>query len=260
MKLVVFGDSWAYGSYLQDRENSSYAKLLQEKLGATSVTNKGQSGISNFTIIRELLAWVATQDTKDTFVSIGWTSPERTDIFPDKSIMYQGAGRPFWQTIGPWIFRMDERQGHYPINYKFAKYLEFYYMNFKNQYSCYLDWIQQIILVQNTLSNLGIKYHMHQAIYNNDHYFSGKDKIQHQGIHNQEGLGGIVSNKMWNEQISSNNFLHKEKLSDMSLYGYLKNNKFTDTVFNDLGSHPNEHGHKIIAELLYKDITEKNLI
>ena len=40
----------------------------------------------------------------------------------------------------------------------------------------------------------------------------------------------------------------------------LKNNKFTDTVFNDLGSHPNEHGHEIIAELLYKDITEKNLI
>lgn len=259
MKLVIFGDSWAFGSYLQDRKNSTYAKLLQKKLGATSVTNKSQPGISNSTIIRELLVWLSTEDTEDTFVSIGWTSPERTDIFPDKSIMAPGVGRPFYQTIGPWIFRMSEKQGSYPINYKFAKYLEFYYMNFKNQYSCYLDWIQQIILVQNTLSNLGIKYHMHQAIYNNDHYFDGKDEIQHQGVHDLEGLGRGISNKMWNK-ISSNNFLYKEKLSDMSLYGYLKNNEFNDTVFNDLGSHPNEYGHEIIAELLYKDITEKNLI
>ena len=40
MKLVVFGDSWAYGSDIDERKNNNYAKLLQKKLNAVSVDNR----------------------------------------------------------------------------------------------------------------------------------------------------------------------------------------------------------------------------
>lgn len=48
----------------------------------------------------------------------------------------------------------------------------------------------------------------------------------------------------------------------MSLYGYLKNNKFDKPIMPNLGigDHPNEYGHQVIAELLYNDIKEKGII
>tara|TARA_R110001599_G_scaffold335520_1_gene552620 strand:- start:284 stop:1042 length:759 start_codon:yes stop_codon:yes gene_type:complete len=252
MKLVVFGDSWAYGSDIDERENNNYAKLLQKKLNAVSVDNRAKPGISNDAIIQQLLSWSAEENHKNTFVVIGWTSPERAEIFPDTTIL-KDKNSSHWITLGPWIFgEWFKKSENYPIKKEYVKDVEFYYTMLRTKFSCYIDWIKQLMLVQGFLQSKDISFHMHQAIYNNQHYELGHDRIPHQ-------QGGINAKQMW-DSISKGNFLNKDSTDDISLYGYLKNNEFDEEIFNPRGDHPNEYGHKLIADLLYNDIKQKGLI
>jgi hypothetical protein len=100
---------------------------------------------------------------------------------------------------------------------------------------------------------------MHQAIYYNQHFVTNHEKFMHWRD------GPINTECMWNT-LSSDTFLHKDKTDDMSLYGYLKEHKLGNPklvnlpFMNEIGDHPNEYGHQLIAELLYNDMTEKGII
>jgi hypothetical protein len=111
------------------------------------------------------------------------------------------------------------------------------------------------MLVEGLLKSKNISFHMHQAIYYNQHFVTNHEKFMHWRD------GPINTECMWNT-LSSDTFLHKDKTDDMSLYGYLKNNKFDKPIMPNLGigDHPNEYGHQVIAELLYNDMTEKGII
>ena len=250
MKLVVFGDSWAYGAELEDRHHTNYAYHLKKLLGCDEVDNRSFAGCSNHSIIREFLQWVKEGNTQDTFVIIGWTSPERIDVFPDKSVLSPDDIQE-WRTLGPWIFYKNVIENNYPIDPKYQEHLEFAYANLRTQYSCYVEWINQVILVQNMLENLNIKHHMHQAITfghkwpANSRDRVGKDSIQHQH-------GSINTNDMW-DMINDDCFLSK----DMSLYDLLGSNA---RYWDHMSQHPNVEGHETIAQLLHNDIKVKNLI
>ena len=258
MKLVIFGDSWAFGSDLEDRENTNYASHLKTMLGATEVINMAKPGISNEAIIRQLLSWMATPGAleDDPFIVVGWTSPERAEVFFDYTVANAIDGaNTYWTTLGPWVLTenwVDNETN--PYRSKYQKLVEFYYTMMRTEFSCYVSWIEQLILVQGLLQSKNIPFHMHQAIYNNQHFLYGHDNFEHLD-------GPINTDKLW-DMISSDIFLHKDKTDDMSLYGYLKNNKFDKPIMPNLGigDHPNEYGHQVIAELLYNDIKEKGII
>lgn len=108
MKLVIFGDSWAFGSDLEDRENTNYASHLKTMLGATEVINMAKPGISNEAIIRQLLSWLATPGAleDDPFIVVGWTSPERAEVFFDYTVANAIDGaNTYWTTLGPWVLQ-----------------------------------------------------------------------------------------------------------------------------------------------------------
>jgi hypothetical protein len=126
---------------IDDRENNNYAKLLQKKLNADSVDNRAKPGISNDAIIQQLLSWSAEENHKNTFVVIGWTSPERAEIFPDTTILKENFSH--WITLGPWIFsKWFKNSENYPIKKEYAKDVEFYYTMLRTKFSCYIDWIE----------------------------------------------------------------------------------------------------------------------
>tara|TARA_B110000879_G_scaffold62876_1_gene88407 strand:- start:190 stop:984 length:795 start_codon:yes stop_codon:yes gene_type:complete len=264
MKLVIFGDSWAFGSDLKDRVNTNYASHLKTMMGATEVINMAKPGISNAAITLQLLSWLATPGAleDDPFIVIGWTSPERAEVFFDYSVSKNAnLENLFWTTLGPWILidNWCDNEAS-PYRPKYHKYVEFYYTMMRNELSCYVEWIQQLMLVEGLLKSKNISFHMHQAIYYNQHFVTNHEKFMHLGKD-----GPINTECMWNT-LSSDTFLHKDKTDDMSLYGYLKEHKLGNPklvnlpFMNEIGDHPNEYGHQLIAELLYNDMTEKGII
>tara|TARA_B100000212_G_C27343669_1_gene520345 strand:- start:206 stop:997 length:792 start_codon:yes stop_codon:yes gene_type:complete len=260
MDLVCTGDSWCYGSDLGKKDSHRnvlrYSTLLREKLDFRYVTNLAKPGISNSYIIFTLTDWLAEngyltgkKDPSTLFISIGWTSPERFDIFPHKTVLNRKKEKvPYWKTIGPWIFSLGA--DHYPIDYNYKDYLEWFYVNCRSQRSDYSNWVTQVFMMQNLLENLGIRFIMHQAIYHNNHFKLGDDTIKHNKHDHTHILWKCVKEK---------NFLHKDK-EYASLYSYLK--KYHDgekNVLNDIGDHPQKKGHEIICDLLYKHIKENKL-
>mgnify|MGYP000929562168 FL=1 len=255
MKLLCAGDSWCYGSDLGEHlETLRYSRLLGQTLGAASVVNLAKPGISNSYIIMTIMEWLAINgylagnDTSDLFISIGWTSPERFDIYPTAAA--RGSDTSYWQTIGPWIFEKDfDTSGHYPIDSKFKDHLEFYYLHLKNEQTDYYQWVLEIVKMQNLLKNLGIKFLMHQAIYNNDHYKTGIDKVY--DLTNMFHGAALL----W-ESVEKATFLRKEH-DNMSLYSYLKDE--VNTLNHGRGDHPSKQGHEMIANLLHTYIVENHL-
>ena len=258
MHLICIGDSWCYGSDLGKKDEHKnilrYSTLLHQKFQSDKVTNLAKPGISNSYIVYTLTDWLAEngyltgKDTSDLFISIGWTSPERFDIFPHKTIKNRREKEPYWKTIGPWIFGMDGGD-HYPIDYNYKDYLEWFYVNCRSQRSDYSNWVIQVLMMQNFLENLEIKFLMHQAIYHNNHFKLEHDEINHNTYDHTHVL--------W-QSIKEKNFLRKNK-EYTSLYAYLKRYHKDDKVLNTIGDHPVKEGHEIICELLYKHIKENKL-
>ena len=263
MKLVIFGDSWAFGSDLKDRVNTNYASHLKTMMGATEVINMAKPGIGNAAITLQLLSWLSQPGAleDDPFIVIGWTSPERAEVFFDYTVSQVPESTPYWTTLGPWILTENWCDNDSsPYRPKYHKHVEFYYTMMRNELSCYVEWIQQLMLVEGLLQNKNIPFHMHQAIYYNQHFVTNHEKFMHRRD------GPVNTEDMWNT-LSSDTFLHKDKLDDMSLYGYLKEHKLDNPKLVDLpfmnpglGDHPNEYGHQLIAELLYNDMKEKGII
>ena len=263
MKLVIFGDSWAFGADLEDRVNTNYASHLKTMMGATEVINMAKPGIGNAAITLQLLSWLSQPGAleDDPFIVIGWTSPERAEVFFDYTVSQVPESTPYWTTLGPWILTENWCDNDSsPYRPKYHKHVEFYYTMMRNELSCYVEWIQQLMLVEGLLQNKNIPFHMHQAIYYNQHFVTNHEKFMHWRD------GPVNTEDMWNT-LSPDTFLHKDKLDDMSLYGYLKehklgNPKLVDLPFMNpgLGDHPNEYGHQLIAELLYNDMKEKGII
>ena len=258
MHLVCLGDSWCWGSDLgRNRTVLRYSRLLSEKLKVESCTNLSKPGISNSYIVFTLLNWLAQKeylsgkrDTSELFISIGWTSPERFDIYPDSSILRNGES-PYWKTVGPWIFNMGGEQynDNYPIDYQYKDHLNFFYAYCKSEESDYSNWVMQVFTTQTLLENLGIRFLMHQAIYDNKHYNKNHDKIKHKDFNHTKNIWDCVKEKT---------FLHKNK-EHASLYSYLKKYHSDEKVLNEFGDHPVKRGHEIISDLLYNHIKENSL-
>lgn len=293
MKVISIGDSWAWGAELFDpavfnydlnmsddifkqhfvpenikyREENRYIGLFAKKIQADEVVDLSQASCSNESIIRTLLRWLGIngyltgKDTSELFVSIGFTSPER------KEHMYSGeSSQPFgfelpelqrqatepWMHIGPWL--LDYKyQG---IDERVPDFLRLYVELFWNEREYLYRYYSHIVLLQNLLNNLKIKYIMHQAFYH----------LPKTGILDwsySEYKNTVMNNIPWYDQtlwssVDPVRFMLKDNHQYTTFRDYIVSqvdNK--KDVF--CAWHPNALGHKLWANYMYDYVLRERL-
>ena len=276
LTLVGCGDSWAWGTELIDRtkitgndwsfnlhwdpahvkyrEDHRYLKLFSDKIGATSVVDISQGGCSNDSIVRNLFRWLSEEgylsgrDTSDVFVSIGWTSPERKDFCYNQE-------RPGWE--GGW-FTMYPMWNH---DYNIPDLNQFRDIYIEHLWSAeeYLHrWIMQVWQTQMLLKSLGIKHVMHQAFYHHhkSKFLEWSDKRYKELVDHRSNLSDL---KIW-ESVDNITFMHKDDPKKGTFYSYIKNIAINTGTKVFYENHPNELGHQLWADYMYKYCLENNLL
>jgi hypothetical protein len=283
MRLVVCGDSWAWGAELLDpitgerwgvndvghshhfipvheayRLKHKYPILLAEKLGATNVVDLSFCSISNDYIFRTLMDWLATEgylqgrDTSELLISIGWTSPERTEFY------YQDRwGDTNWAPFGPW--QLDLAYAPHgdkdPNKDDLFEFFRLYFDYFMHKTEFMHRYARQVWMMQFILKKLNIRYVMHQAFYHehslachewNDVNYWDKNKLS------------PIDKFFWDD-VDKNTFIFKDDTRFRTFQGYIK---YRGTLKNETVLelfHPNVRGHELWAEKLYMYIKDNIL-
>jgi hypothetical protein len=126
--ILTLGDSFTYGDELDDRVNQAWPYLLGRMLNQP-VTNLGQSGSCNTSMVRKLLAH--TSHSKYNLVVIGWTDPNRFEVW-DERILGPNTVIPGSQSGLPWIN-------------------DYYRYSYDTQWA-WERWVEQVILTQEYLT------------------------------------------------------------------------------------------------------------
>ena len=276
LTLVGCGDSWAWGTELIDRteitddpydftlhytpkgklhrQDHRYLKLFADKIGADDIADLSQGGCSNDTIVRNLFRWLSNEgyltgrDPSDIFVSIGWTSPERKDFcFKESKVGWEDG----WFTIYP----MWNHDYNIP---ELNQFRDIYIENLWNAEEYMNRWIMQVWQTQMLLKSLGIKYVMHQAFYQH-HKLKMSLWSDKQYKNNTIKKSNLSDLKMW-EVVDNITFIHKDNPDIGTFYSYIKDISINNgtKVFYD--NHPNELGHQLWADYMYKYCEENNLL
>lgn len=260
MKLIGCGDSWAWGYELVDpavqttpiskimdkdpfnihlvpenkayRYKHRYLNLIADKLNAELI-DLSAPAISNQSISRRLIEWLAENDflknkTSDVFVSIGWTSPIRTEFYlPKEKRYYDYLPKPAYEKTTE------------------GEFMKLYTECILSHKKSMLDYFSCVYNMECILKNLNIKYVMHQPFYDNEHWMKENDSFNCEDISENEL-------KIW-ENIDSNRFIDKNE----TLYKKLFNDNYKKYMYK---WHPNELGHKTMADHIYESCIRNNLL
>ncbi len=149
MKLLTLGDSFTYGEELEDRARA-WPNLVANALNYDLI-NLGLPANSNPGICRQLIEYFASNDLPAAVI-VAWSSPGRME-FSDEGGAFSawpgGATRRVFQEFHPW--RDDLLQ--YINRYHNSEYL-------------YIKYLQDIVFVQNFLSNQRVPYMMLTTVAN----------------------------------------------------------------------------------------------
>ena len=278
MRLVGCGDSWCWGAELVDpieepipimkldgdnhhrhlkpvneayRLSHRYLNLFADKINASEIIDLSKPSYSNDAISRTLIEWLSIEgytsgrDTSELFITIGWTSPERTEFyFKDK---YPDP----WQPFGPWVLDYDFKDS------KVNEMMRLYFEKFYCEEEFLLRWVSQVWQTEMFLKQLNIKYVMHQAFYH--HYqemIHQWDDKKYTAKMNKMELG---LKKLWSS-IDSARFINKDDTKQGTMHHYILSqvNNDPQKVFEVF--HPNANGHSIWADYLYEYCTANKLI
>jgi hypothetical protein len=278
MKLLGCGDSWTWGDELVDpieepvpimklpngfarhqkevnkiyRYKHRYINILADSLNAELV-DLSKCSASNETITRKLYDYLAVEgylagrDTSELFVSIGWTSPGRTEFY-----WKQRWGDDNYIPFGPWSLEQDHKDED--VN----DFMKLYFNTFYHPHDYIKKWITTIFHAQTLLKAYKIKYVMHQAFFHPffEHMHFWDDK-QYKNKHIDNVLDEPTK-KMW-AAIDDKHFMHKEDEDASTFHHYVlrKANNDPEEVFEVF--HPNAKGHGIWAEHMVNYITENKL-
>lgn len=142
MNILTVGDSFTYGEEL-DNITDAYPYRLAEKIGG-NIVNLAKPGSGNKRMIRTVIEQVAAGNHLD-LVIIGWSSPGRTEYadMDGQFDLWPGYSGKIHTEHQPW--RMDLLE--YINQYHSAEYI-------------YQQYLLDIILMQNFLTQKGIRYIM----------------------------------------------------------------------------------------------------
>lgn len=278
MKLIGCGDSWAWGAELVDpveepiplfklegggyqrqfkpvnvayREKHRYLGILSEYYNAELI-DLSAAGISNDTIYRQLFDYLIQndylegRDTSDLFISIGFTSPERTEFFYEKR-----WGGDNFAMFGPWS--MDQNYDDPEL----STFFNLYYKYFSHAVEYMRRYIQTIYNLELLLKKHNIKYIMHQAFYHHIHKMINQWDDE---IYLRVNLNKITTaDKRLYALVDPIRFVNKnEEHGTAHHYMLQQANGEHSKVFNTF--HPNVYGHKLWAEYLINYIDKNNLL
>jgi hypothetical protein len=278
LKLVLLGDSWAWGTELLDpnfvpegdvrkangisfdfhhtsehtkyRNNTRYAKLFADQIGADEIIDLSKGGASNDTIVRLLLRWLAEQgytqgrSAEDIFVSIGWTSPERKDFFYKKNII--SSDDRGWFTLYP-SFRHDHGSE------ELSKLYDLYVANLWNAGEYMHRYITQVWQVSTILKSFGINYLMHQAFYQQTpNILKWHDSI----FKNEIAEKILPADQILWDSIDPVRFMHKDDKEVSTFHNYILS-KSKNVLYNQ---HPSPLGHQLWAEHMYDYCLKNQLL
>ena len=278
MILVGCGDSWGFGAEMYDpnhfdrqddyamdlhqlhfdpvhlkyREENRYLGVFNKLIQAEAFVDLTRCAISNDTIVRYLVDWLARRgylsgkDASDLFISIGWTSPERTEFYYEEK-----WGTDNYIDMGPHV---DESA--YKNHPHIKDFSRLYYTHFNSLGGVFHRHINQIKYLELLLDSLNIKYVMHQGFYHYD-VWQGFDYLDTDRIKNtalsEMSTGDRI---MWN-QINPVKFMNLHHETDSTIYNYIKNRVGKDGFYV---WHPSELGHKVWAEYMYQYCVDNNLL
>lgn len=94
MKIISFGDSFVFGTELQNNQNGhkAWAGLVAQELGCQYYTS-AVAGCGNDHIARQIYSWFSNHSAENTLAVINWTWMCRWDFYI--------AEKETWITLGP---------------------------------------------------------------------------------------------------------------------------------------------------------------
>lgn len=278
MRLLTLGDSWTYGTELWDptlgpqeyympilhdehhvyRNKNSWPARLGELLGASEIINLGWPGASNDTVIRRLMHWLTTEgylsgrDGSDLFVVVGWTSPERKDIFLDDVKLIKRWAYCLdkgWTTLYPWW------DGKHPFN-ELNEITEVYYKHWSNPGEYLHRYINQSWTVQHLMDSIGSKWFQFQSFWEHDRMHIDKWIEKDFKVTDETQLTN-ADIELW-KLIDNVKYYNKHDPTCTFHNFVMSSGMHRDKVM--LKTHPNALGHEIWAAELYRYIQDNNLI
>lgn len=279
MKLLACGDSWVWGDELVDpieepipimripgggfdrhlkpvnyayRMKHRYVNQFAEKIGA-EVVDLSECSASNNAIIRRLMEYLSEEDylygrdTSELFVSIGWTSPERTEFYYKKK-----WGRDNWLDFGPWT--LGRSHNDEDVDQFFRIYVE----NFYHPGEYLHRWILQIFQTERILKSLNINYIMHQAFYHH-HMQTIKQWVDKKYTDEIKNTITYADKKMW-DSLDPIRFVHKDDPEHGTAHHYMLNKADGDYEKAFIEFHPSAYGHTVWAEHLYEYCKEHKIL
>jgi hypothetical protein len=280
MKLVGCGDSWCWGAELVDpteepiplmklpggeferhfkpvneayRLKYRYLNQFASKIEASEIVDLSLPSYSNDAICRRLLDWLAEEgylegrDTSELFITIGWTSPERTEFFYKET-----WGCDNWCPVGPWSIDQPYQ------NKQLKTFFSLYFENFSNPGGYLHKWITQIWQVEFLLKKLNIKYIMHQAFYHHHlqtiHQWNDEEYLK-----DKTNTITAANQKMWS-MIDPIKFIGKNDSKTGTAHHVMLDAANGDSTKVFEVFHPNATGHTIWAEHMFKYCKDNNLL
>jgi len=174
MKIVVVGDSHSYGSELvptrfrtnarpwfiesippehrdeaiEHRKKHAWPGIFMDIIGLprSDLINLSEPGAGNHRISMQLISWMAKatdDDKKNVFCLIGWSNPERFDVWSDVDQR--------WSAFFPGAPDENKSSG-------------FYFKHIQSYKESYQRYFSQIIMMQHVLNKAGIGHAMFNAI------------------------------------------------------------------------------------------------
>lgn len=278
MKLIACGDSWTWGDELVDpieepvpimnipngfdrhqkevnrnyRLKHRYINIVKENLNATELVDLSYCSISNEAIQRKLFNYLAEEgylsgkSTDDLFVTIGWTSPGRTEFYWKKK-----WGNENYIPFGPWSLEQDHKDEDLNTFFKI------YFDNFLHPEEYIHKWILTVFNTQLLLQKYNIKYVMFQAFfhpfYQSIHFWDDK-QYKNEVINSTISLGDI---ELW-KLIDTKRFMHKDNDEHATCHNYLlKHIKNLKEAFIEF--HPSAKGHQIWGDHMSEYVIQNKL-
>jgi len=252
MNLLVNGCSYSFGIN-KTLDHYVYSNQMAEHFD--SVHNISLAGKSNDRIVRTTLDFCKTNNMNDFYVIIQWTSPYRNELFNEKTSQWLAYNTNLNTPTGKlkdtnkkYIFvdvNMEDQQAMKIIDEsdyseEFARCMdnEIRYMRSINDF--YVDFYKNVIILQDYFEKHNIKYLFSGMA---DDSFPIKNSYQ----------------KMIYNDLSTYTSLEKH-LKDMIISNKWSKKHFAEMMQSNTVSqndgHPNEKGHKLIAQALYRDLME----
>ena len=282
MKIVACGDSWCWGAELVDpdqepfwipnadnhhlhllpvheryRLKHKYIQVFAENVQADEIIDLSHCSISNDAVVRRLVEWLTVEgyttgrDTSELFISIGWTTPERTEFYCKSEIGVDG----FWTPFGSWSMN----KGVYVEN-DVAKFMELYYKHFLSPGSFIHHWLLLIWQTEMLLKKFNIKYVMFQAFY--DHSYSGYMPHHWDDIlYTADYIDSLTpGDKVIMQSIDPIRFMEMSPTKIGTSHNFMVN-AASGVAKKVIGSwHPNILGHSIWGEHMSKYCLENKLL